>query len=593
MTHSSRRIRAPAHFVRRVGVALLLCLAAVGAPPQATASPESVGLVTGVASSRTYQGNSYGRDQHVIPTGTDEQSKLWFYDQAWWALMVAPADQTVRVHELMRDHTWRATGAVVGGAATVADALLVGSDVWAVYQAAEGFAEVLRLVYDPATRSWSVVPGFPVRVSQGWGSGPTLARDSTGRLWTAWRSSTNIVTAWSDSGGQRWSTPFTPPVQGSDVGPGEALAVVAFDRSIGLMWSDQRAGTFHFAVHPDGAPDRQWAHEIALQGPGMADDHISLKVVPGQPDTVVAAVKTSMGDNGEPGGSPLIVVLTRSPGGQWAEHAVATVAQRFTQPMLVVNTSEQSVHVFLSALGGQQAVRQKTASLADFRFPRGPGRPVMARAEGRIASVTGSKRAVDAGTGLVVVASDLASQTYQHAEMAVPPGEGPPPASAGKDVEPPSAPSWLGKSTGRPGTVHLFWTYATDGDRWWPAADRVPVRGYRVLRDGAEVGRTALTAFVDRPPGPGRQYSYAVVAVDLAGNVSPRGPSLVVDVPTQGGVPHWLTTVVGSLVLIMVVFVLLLGRSWAGQTPDEGSRTVLVRNRAALRRQPDDVRSRE
>jgi hypothetical protein len=123
------RIRAPAAFVRHVGTVLLLCLVAVGAPPQASASSQANGLVAGVSSSRAYQGHSYGRDQHVIPTGTDEQSKLWFHDQAWWALMVVPADQTVRVHELMRDHTWRATGAVVGGAATLADALLVGSDV--------------------------------------------------------------------------------------------------------------------------------------------------------------------------------------------------------------------------------------------------------------------------------------------------------------------------------------------------------------------------------------------------------------------------------------------------------------------------------
>ena len=578
--------------VRRVLVVLLLCLVTVGAPASTPTSQAAIGVL-GDGASRTYPGSSYGRDQRVVPTGTDEQSKLWYFDQAWWALMVAPADQTVRVHELMRDHTWRPTGAVVGGAATVGDALLIGSDVWAAYQSGDGFVDVVRLGYDSATREWAVVPGFPVRVSAATGAGPTLARDSTGRLWAAWRSSTHIVTAWSDSAGLTWSAPSTPPVPGSDVGPGEALAVVAFDRSVGLMWSDQRVGAFHFAVHRDGAPDGEWAHEIALQGPGMADDHISLKVVPGQPDTVVAAVKTSLGDKGEPGGSPLIEVLARSPGGQWAEHAVATVSQRVTQPLLVVDASERSLHVFLCALGGEHAVRQKTASLDDFRFPPGSGRPVMARAEGRIASVTGSKQAVDAGTGIVVVASDLASQTYQHAEITVSPGEGPPPASARRDIEPPTAPSWLGTSASTADAVHLFWTYATDGERWWPAADRVPVRGYRILRDGAEVGSTALTAFVDRPARAGGQHSYAVVAVDLAGNVSPPGPALVVSVPTQGGVPHWLATVVGTLVLIMLMFILLLGRSAADRAPVEQRRTVGVRSEVAPRQRSDSVSSRE
>ena len=60
---------------------------------------------------------------------------------------------------------------------------------------------------------------------------------------------------------------------------------------IGVMWSDQNTATDFFAVHSDAQPDNVWTIETALQGTGLADDHINLKTdVTGR---VFAAVKTS------------------------------------------------------------------------------------------------------------------------------------------------------------------------------------------------------------------------------------------------------------------------------------------------------------
>ena len=67
---------------------------------------------------------------------------------------------------------------------------------------------------------------------------------------------------------------------------------------------------------------------------------------------------------------------------------------------------------------------------------------------------------------------------------------------------------------------------------WAAATDDVGVTGYRVLRDGVQVGTTttALT-FTDSAVTSGRTYAYTVTASDAAGNVSPPSNSAVVTTP--------------------------------------------------------------
>jgi large repetitive protein len=56
---------------------------------------------------------------------------------------------------------------------------------------------------------------------------------------------------------------------------------------------------------------------------------------------------------------------------------------------------------------------------------------------------------------------------------------------------------------------------------WSGATDNVGVTGYRVFRDGVQLAEVSGTSYVDTTVSPDTSYSYTVVALDAAGNVSP------------------------------------------------------------------------
>jgi hypothetical protein len=79
------------------------------------------------------------------------------------------------------------------------------------------------------------------------------------------------------------------------------------------------------------------------------------------------------------------------------------------------------------------------------------------------------------------------------------------------DARPPTTPTDLGATFGRGKKLDLFWT---------PSSDNVGVAGYRVYRDGAQVGTTAGTTLGDTWTGKRTTATYWVIAYDLAGNLS-------------------------------------------------------------------------
>ena len=83
------------------------------------------------------------------------------------------------------------------------------------------------------------------------------------------------------------------------------------------------------------------------------------------------------------------------------------------------------------------------------------------------------------------------------------------------DTTPPTAPTALTATPASTTQINLAWN---------PSSDNVSVAGYKVFRNGTQVGTPGTTLFQDTGLTPRTSYSYTVAAVDGAGNTSALSP---------------------------------------------------------------------
>ena len=89
--------------------------------------------------------------------------------------------------------------------------------------------------------------------------------------------------------------------------------------------------------------------------------------------------------------------------------------------------------------------------------------------------------------------------------------------TGGGDTTAPSVPSNLAVSGVTASSASLSWSASTDN---------VGVAGYRVYRNGTQVGTSTGTTFTDTGLSASTQYKYTVAAYDAAGNVSSQSSSV-------------------------------------------------------------------
>ena len=121
------------------------------------------------------------------------------------ALMLDPPGRTVRGHELMPDHTWRPTPAVIDAdTGDIGDALQEGDTVHVLNRSRDGSLHYVRLTFDPAAGEYRVAPPVTLTV-RGSQSPATIARDGAGRLWVAYATAVNVILTYSDTDGATWN----------------------------------------------------------------------------------------------------------------------------------------------------------------------------------------------------------------------------------------------------------------------------------------------------------------------------------------------------------------------------------------------------
>lgn len=104
------------------------------------------------------------------------------------------------------------------------------------------------------------------------------------------------------------------------------------------------------------------------------------------------------------------------------------------------------------------------------------------------------------------------------------------------DTSPPAPPSGLRLAAATATSLSLA---------WWSSTDNVGVAGYQVSRDGTLVSTTSSTRYTDTGLGSGQSYTYAITAVDAAGNASPA-TALTVRTITVPQAPSGVAAVAGD-----------------------------------------------
>lgn len=93
------------------------------------------------------------------------------------------------------------------------------------------------------------------------------------------------------------------------------------------------------------------------------------------------------------------------------------------------------------------------------------------------------------------------------------------------DTTAPSVPATLTSSNVSATTATLSWAASTDN---------VGVTGYKILRNGTQIGTSTTTSFTDTTLAASTTYSYTVQAYDAAGNTSAASTALSVTTPAPG-----------------------------------------------------------
>lgn len=432
MTRARRRVRVT---VGNFALALLVGVLS-GAVPVPGGLPTPAGAAPGDIG---FAGPSTSGDGSAA-TGEKPESKLWWNDGFWWAVLFHTASQTHHIFRLDRStQSWIDTGTVLDNRPkTRSDALWDGTRLYvsshvrasSSYAAVSGSpARLYRLSYHAATKTYTRDTGFPVQITSYSSEALTIAKDSTGVLWATWAQGAKVYVNHTTGGDAVWGTPFVlPAAAATNLSPDDISAVVSFGSRTGVMWSNQAASAIFFAEHTDGAPSTTWdLTRTAVQGPNSADDHINLKTL--QADAsgrVFAVIKTGLDDAGAATSAPLIMLLARDPStGDWSSYPVARIRDCHTRPVLLLDSEHQRLYVFMTApdsgcpySGYPGAIFMKSSPMDTIAFPDGRGTPVIRDAQSlNMNNVTATKQEVTSATGMVVMASNDITQRYWHADL--------------------------------------------------------------------------------------------------------------------------------------------------------------------------------
>ena len=393
----------------------------------------TVGAWTGALAAVGFHDFSFANgDGLTAPTGSKPESKAWFNDNDWWAVMFNPTLHGTDIYKLdLATQRWTDTGTPVDDRPTAKGDTLWDQTSGKLYIVSNlhvnsaasttnssNWGRLYRYSYDSGAKVYSLDSGFPVTVTKGKEETLVVAKDSTGTLWVAYVEGSKVMVNHSNGSDSVWGSPFALPVStvARSTTSDDIASVLAFGgNKIGVFWSNQSTKNDYFAIHQDGAADTTWSPEEIALGSGVncsgacADDHINIKS--DSTGNIYVASKTSFSDDSQ----PLINLLLRATNGTWARTTYSTHKFGDTRGIVLLDEPHNRLYFFVSSTEAGGNIDYKITSMSNPSFVDGDGDPFIDNpTDAHLNNATSTKQNVTSSTGLMVMASDDTSKFYAH-----------------------------------------------------------------------------------------------------------------------------------------------------------------------------------
>ncbi len=353
---------------------------------------------------------------YPFPTADKPQSKLWYMEDCWWAIMPRSNGPSLWQrtnngwieHPEINEKLERVPGR--------ADVYVKDNTVTAV-----GVDEKNLVVFrlERNKDSWEVQklatllsPGKEHDIETA-----TITSDSDGHYWVAAVDGDKVCVWTSKNGEKKWQK---PNVLASGIGKDDICTVATVPEGVSVIWSDQINQAVKNRIHLNGQPVDRWGKEVIIeQGNKTADDH--LNTASSEDGTLWVATKNSV----DIIGGPQFVLRVRSPKGSWrnypycdlgsVEHPSRSIILSVEkQPSLILNgytiynskNRSQSKIVFgIADTTNVKILKNVTTVIA----------PYSAETDGArfVNNVTGSKSPLPENAPWIILASDNEGNVFE------------------------------------------------------------------------------------------------------------------------------------------------------------------------------------
>lgn len=290
----------------------------------------------------------------AYPTADKPQSKLWYMDGAWWALL--PRSSGPSLWERTANG-WKEHPEINSDLKDVPGR----ADVWAgdkeIMAVGVGLNSLTVFRLEKQKNKWrgtrlanltSITGKDEIETA-------TIIQDRSGHWWVAADAGSKIC-VWESPDGKQWTKAF---LLAEGINKDDISTLTVLPKGIAVIWSDQNEDAVKIREHQDDQPVENWSAVTLIdKGNKTADDHLHASLSPD--GTLWVATKNSV----DKVGKPQLILRVRSPKGTWRNFPYAILdAVKLPSRPVVIATSDPKV-----VLSGYTVYNAKNPNLGEIVF---------------------------------------------------------------------------------------------------------------------------------------------------------------------------------------------------------------------------------